>query len=122
MDYFIHENGNRSSRLNGKKDEDESSLRSRLADSGWNVNEVECVYDAEGNCLKAPAYESSKSKRNRKSSDRKKTMKAKKAAEASTDDKKDEKEPAAPEGEADKAEPEKDEPKEEKGEPEVPRD
>jgi hypothetical protein len=121
MDYFIHENGNRSSRLNGKKDEDESSLRSRLADSGWNVNEVECVYDAEGNCLKAPAYESSKSKRNRKSSDRKRAMKAKKAAAAPTDDK-ESKDPAPSEDEAEKPEPKDEEPKEDKEESSVPRD
>lgn len=76
--YFINTNtGNRTSKLVAKKKADgtfetEAEIKERLSDN-WNVTDVECEYDEEGNCITSPGFKSKNAKRNRKSKARKKS-------------------------------------------------
>jgi hypothetical protein len=76
--YFINTHtGNRTSKLVAKKKADgsyetEAEIKDRLSDN-WNVKDVECEYDEEGNCITSPGFKSKNAKRNRKSKARKKS-------------------------------------------------
>jgi len=79
-DYFINTHtGNRTSKLIAKKKPDgtyetEPEIKARLSGS-WNVNDVECTYDENGNCITSPAHSSKNARRNRKSKERRRNKK-----------------------------------------------